>query len=52
MKMWMWLCIERGRWNEEDRKKYYMAKKMLREAMAMDQKAWKVVVKVNSCRDG
>ena len=38
IKMWMWLCVERQLFriwkqsrNEKDRKKYYEAKKMVRE---------------------
>ena len=41
-------------WNEEDRQKYYEAKKDAKRVvyMAMDQKAQEVVEKVDSCCDG
>ena len=61
IKMWMWLCIERKLFrirkqsrNEEDRKKYYEAKKDAKRVvyMAMDQKSQEAVEKVDSCRDG
>ena len=41
--------------NEEDRKKYCKAKKKDAKRvvyMAMDQKAWEAVEKVDSCRHG
>ena len=61
VKMWMWLCVEResylgfgNRRNEEDRTKYCEAKKDAKRVvyMAMHQKVWDAVEKVNSCRDG
>ena len=61
IKMWMWLCVERGSYlgsgdsrNEEDRKKYCEAKKDAKRVvyMAMHQKVREAVEKVDSSRDG
>ena len=40
--------------NEEDRKKYYETKKDTKRVvyMAMDQKSWEAVQKVDLCCDG
>ena len=59
IKMWMWLCVERElfriwkqSWNEEDRKKYYEAKKGAKRVVYMAQKPQEAVEKVVLCCDG
>ena len=56
IKMLMWLCVERGSHLgvKENNKKYCETKKDAKRvvSMAMDQKAWEVVEKVDSCQDG
>ena len=58
IKMWMWLCVERELFriwkNEEDRKKYYEAKKDAKRVvyMAVDQKPQEAVEKFVLCCDG
>ena len=61
IKMWMWLCVERGSYlgfgnslNEEDMKKYCETKKEAKRVvyLAMYQKAWEAEEQVNLCRVG
>ena len=55
MKMWMWLCLERGSYlgMRKIGRNIAVQKKMLRVVyMAMDQEAWEVVEKVDSSLDG
>ena len=61
IKMWMWLCVERGSYlrfgnsrNEEDRNKYCEVKNDAKRVVyvAMNKKAREAVGEVDSCRDG